>query len=58
MIVTIILNIGVEEFLGINGMGKYNQQFHGFKAWMDPILKFMRSKIKQLAKQLQYWNFA
>ena len=30
---------------------------NGFKAWMDPILKFVRWKIKQLAKQLQYWNF-
>ena len=40
--------------LGINGPDEYNQQFHGFKAWMDPILKFVRSKIKQLAKQLQY----
>ena len=26
------------------GRGEYNQQFHGFKAWMDPILKFVRSK--------------
>ena len=30
--------------IGINGKGEYNQQFHGFKAWMDPILKFVRSK--------------
>ena len=30
--------------LGINWKGEYNQQFHGFKAWMDPILKFVRSK--------------
>ena len=35
---------GEEETLGINGKGEYNQQFHGFKAWMDPILKFVRSK--------------
>ena len=33
-----------EETLGINGNGEYNQQFHGFKVWMDPILKFVRSK--------------
>ena len=32
-----------EEILGINGKGEYNQQVHGFKAWMDPILKFVRS---------------
>ena len=44
--------------LGTNGKGEYNQHFHGFKAWMDPILKFVRSKIKQLAKQLKYGNFA
>ena len=50
--------LGDEETLGINCKGKYNEQFHGFKTWMDPILNFMRSKIKQLAKQHQYWNFA
>ena len=31
-----------KETLGINGKGEYNQQFHGFKAWMDSILKFVR----------------
>ena len=40
------------------GKSEYNQQFHGFKAWMDTILKFVMSTIKQLDKQLQYWNFA
>ena len=35
---------GEEETLGINGKGGYIQQFHGFKVWMDPILKFVRSK--------------
>ena len=33
---------GEEETLGINGNGEYNQHFHGFTAWMDPILKFVR----------------
>ena len=32
---------GEEENLGINGKGEYNQQFRGFKAWMDPILSFV-----------------
>ena len=35
---------GEEETLGINGKGEYNQQFHGLKAWMDQILKIVRSK--------------
>ena len=27
-----------EETLGINEKGEYNnQQFHGFKVWMDPF---------------------
>ena len=30
-----------EETLGINEKGK-NKQFHGFKAWMEPFLKFVR----------------
>ena len=30
---------GEEETFGINGKGEYNQQFHGFKAWM---IKFVR----------------
>ena len=33
-----------EETLGINGNSEYNEQFHGFKAWMNPLLKFVRSK--------------
>ena len=33
-----------EETLWINGKSEYNQQFHGLKAWMDPILKFKMSK--------------
>ena len=41
---------GEEETFGINGKGEYNQQFHGFTVWMDPILKFVRSNFKQLAK--------
>ena len=41
----LFLNIfGEEESLGINGRGEYNQQFDGFKVWMDSILKFVRSK--------------
>ena len=55
-----------EETLGINWNVEYNQQFHGFKTWMDPILKFVRSKklsnwlsnssteILRKNKQLQY----
>ena len=35
---------GEEETLAINGNDEYNQQFHGFKARIDPILKFVRSK--------------
>ena len=26
---------GEEETFGINGKGEYNQQFHGFMAWMS-----------------------
>ena len=36
--------IFLERKKGINGKGEYNKQFHGFKAWIDPILKFVRSK--------------
>ena len=35
---------GEEETRGIKGKGEYVQQFHGFKVWNDPILKFARSK--------------
>ena len=53
---------GEEETLGINWKDEYNQQFHCFKARMDPLLKFVRSKklsnssteILSKNKQLQY----
>ena len=48
------------------GKGGYNQQFHGFKAWMDPILNLWGQKLSNWLsnssieilrknKQLQYW---
>ena len=42
--IAFFLNMLGEEETLINRKGEYNQQFHGFKAWMDPILKFVRSK--------------
>ena len=46
--------IPVLEF-GINGKGEY--KMFGNKTWMDPVLTFVKSEIKQLSKQLQYRNF-
>ena len=39
-----------EETLGINGNGEYNQQLHGFKAWMDSIFKIC--EVKKLSNWL------
>ena len=35
---------GEKQRLEIDGKGEYNEQFHGLKAWMVLILKFMTSK--------------
>ena len=50
-----------DETLVINEKGEYNQQFHGFKAWMDPFLNLCGKKLSNSSieilrknKQLQY----